>query len=187
MKSSRLSEFMEKMEPSSVAIFASAHDIRRNADTDFEFRQETDFYYLTRLNEPDCVAIIPSTSMSFSSGRASARRRSGRASARASRARSSITAPTRHTRSASSTNCCPAIFKTSKSSTTGSETTKASMPGSSRPSNIFVRRSAAASTPRRPSSIRERSFTRCVCVRAKRTWRTCVGPRRSALRATSRR
>jgi Xaa-Pro aminopeptidase len=58
MRPSRLREFMEKMEPSSVAIFASAHDIRRNADTDFEFRQETDFYYLTHLNEPDCVAVI---------------------------------------------------------------------------------------------------------------------------------
>jgi Xaa-Pro aminopeptidase len=58
MRPSRLSEFMEKMEPSSVAVFASAHDIRRNADTDFEFRQDTDFYYLTHLNEPDCVAIV---------------------------------------------------------------------------------------------------------------------------------
>ncbi len=58
MKSQRLVEFMEKMEPQSVAVFAGAHDIRRNADTDFEFRQDTDFYYLTRLNEPDCVAVF---------------------------------------------------------------------------------------------------------------------------------
>jgi Xaa-Pro aminopeptidase len=58
MRPSRLTEFMGKMEPSSVAVFASAHDIRRNADTDFEFRQDTDFYYLTHLNEPDCVAIV---------------------------------------------------------------------------------------------------------------------------------
>ncbi len=58
MRPARLNEFMEKMEPSSVAVFASAHDVRRNADTDFEFRQDTDFYYLTRLNEPDCVAIV---------------------------------------------------------------------------------------------------------------------------------
>jgi Xaa-Pro aminopeptidase len=46
------------MEPQSVAVFAGAHDIRRNADSDFEFRQDTDFYYLTRLNEPDCVAVF---------------------------------------------------------------------------------------------------------------------------------
>jgi Xaa-Pro aminopeptidase len=49
---------MEKMEPSSVAVFASASEIKRNQDTDFEFRQDTDFYYLTRLNEPDCVAVL---------------------------------------------------------------------------------------------------------------------------------
>jgi Xaa-Pro aminopeptidase len=58
MKPERVVEFMEKMEPSSVAVFASAHEIKRNHDTDFEFRQDTDFYYLTRLNEPDCVAVL---------------------------------------------------------------------------------------------------------------------------------
>src|SRR5262245_11919434 len=58
MKPERVVEFMEKMEPGSVAVFASAHDIKRNHDTDFEFRQDTDFYYLTRLNEPDCVAVL---------------------------------------------------------------------------------------------------------------------------------
>ena len=58
MKPSRLTEFLAKMEPDSVAIFASAHEVRRNQDTDFEFRQDTDFYYLTRLNEPDCVAVL---------------------------------------------------------------------------------------------------------------------------------
>jgi Xaa-Pro aminopeptidase len=49
---------MQKMEPSSVAIFAGAHEIKRNHDTDYEFRQDTDFYYLTRLNEPESVAVI---------------------------------------------------------------------------------------------------------------------------------
>jgi Xaa-Pro aminopeptidase len=46
------------MDPQSVAVFAGAHDVRRSADSDFEFRQDTDFYYLTRLNEPDCVAVL---------------------------------------------------------------------------------------------------------------------------------
>lgn len=58
MKPTRVVEFMEKMEPNSVAVFAGAHEIKRNHDTDFEFRQDTDFYYLTRLNEPDCVAVL---------------------------------------------------------------------------------------------------------------------------------
>lgn len=58
MKPTRVVEFMEKMEPNSVAVFAGAHEIKRNHDTDFEFRQDTDFYYLTRLNEPDCVVVL---------------------------------------------------------------------------------------------------------------------------------
>src|SRR5262249_35482075 len=58
MRPSRIAEFMQKMEPSSVAVFVGAHEIKRNNDIDFEFRQESDFYYLTRLNEPDCVAVI---------------------------------------------------------------------------------------------------------------------------------
>ncbi len=58
MKPARLTEFLSKMAPNSIAVFASAHEVRRNQDTDFEFRQDTDFYYLTRLNEPDCVAVL---------------------------------------------------------------------------------------------------------------------------------
>jgi Xaa-Pro aminopeptidase len=58
MRPSRIEEFIQKMEPNSVAVFPGAHEIKRNHDIDFEFRQETDFYYLTRLNEPDCVAVI---------------------------------------------------------------------------------------------------------------------------------
>jgi Xaa-Pro aminopeptidase len=58
MRSSRLTEFMSKMEPSSVAIFLSAPEILRNADTDYEFRQDSDFYALTGLNEPESVAVI---------------------------------------------------------------------------------------------------------------------------------
>jgi Xaa-Pro aminopeptidase len=58
MKPARLTEFGSKMEPNSIAVFASAHEVRRNQDTDFEFRQDTDFYYLTRLNEPDCIAVL---------------------------------------------------------------------------------------------------------------------------------
>ena len=58
MRSPRLTEFMSKMEPNSVAIFFSAPEILRNADTDYEFRQDSDFYALTGFNEPDSVAVI---------------------------------------------------------------------------------------------------------------------------------
>ena len=57
MKPTRIAEFMQRMAPNSVAVFVGAHEIRRNQDTDFEFRQDTDFYYLTRFNEPDSVAV----------------------------------------------------------------------------------------------------------------------------------
>ncbi len=58
MRSFRLTEFMSKMEPNSVAILFSAPEILRNSDTDYEFRQDSDFYALTQLNEPESVAVI---------------------------------------------------------------------------------------------------------------------------------
>ncbi len=58
MRSPRLTEFMSRMEANSVAIFFSAPEILRNADTDYEFRQDSDFYALTGLNEPESVAVI---------------------------------------------------------------------------------------------------------------------------------
>ncbi len=58
MRPPRLTEFMSQMEPNSVAIIFSAPEILRNADTDYEFRQDSDFYALTQLNEPESVAVI---------------------------------------------------------------------------------------------------------------------------------
>jgi Xaa-Pro aminopeptidase len=49
---------MQQMEPQSVAVFASAPSAVRNADTDYEYRQDSDFYYLTRLDEPESVAVL---------------------------------------------------------------------------------------------------------------------------------
>jgi Xaa-Pro aminopeptidase len=58
MKPSTLIEFMNRMEPGSIAVFPAAPELLRNADTHFEFRQNSDFYYLTRLNEPESVAVL---------------------------------------------------------------------------------------------------------------------------------
>jgi Xaa-Pro aminopeptidase len=58
MKPTRLREFMGQMEPGSVAVFASAPEVRRNGDSDYEYRQDTDFYFLTRFNEPGSVAVL---------------------------------------------------------------------------------------------------------------------------------
>lgn len=46
------------MEPNSVAIIPAAHEQRRSYDTEFKFRQDSDFWYLTRFPEPDAIAVI---------------------------------------------------------------------------------------------------------------------------------
>jgi Xaa-Pro aminopeptidase len=41
-----------------LAIIPGAREAARNADTDFEFRQDSDFYFLTGFDEPDAVAVF---------------------------------------------------------------------------------------------------------------------------------
>lgn len=46
------------MEENSVAIIPAAHEVTRSYDTEFKFRQDSDFWYLTGFPEPDAIAII---------------------------------------------------------------------------------------------------------------------------------
>src|ERR1700757_1947344 len=41
-----------------LAITPAARETSRNADTNFEFRQDSDFYFLTGFDEPDAVAVF---------------------------------------------------------------------------------------------------------------------------------
>ena len=41
-----------------VAVIPSARHATRNADTEYEYRQNSDFFYLTGLKEPDAVLIV---------------------------------------------------------------------------------------------------------------------------------
>ena len=41
-----------------LAIIPAARETARNADTNYEFRQSSDFYFLTGFDEPDAVAVI---------------------------------------------------------------------------------------------------------------------------------
>jgi Xaa-Pro aminopeptidase len=41
-----------------VAIIPAAHEAVRNADTHYEFRQDSDFFFLTGFDEPDAVAVF---------------------------------------------------------------------------------------------------------------------------------
>src|SRR5580765_8112787 len=54
----QLEEFMRRMDPNSVAIIPSAREATRSNDTQYRFRQDSDFYYLTAFGEPDSIAVI---------------------------------------------------------------------------------------------------------------------------------
>jgi Xaa-Pro aminopeptidase len=55
---SQLKRFIEQMEENSIAIIPAAHEQVRSYDTEFKFRQDSDFWYLTGFPEPDAVAVI---------------------------------------------------------------------------------------------------------------------------------
>ncbi len=46
------------MDDGSVAIIPAAHEQTRSYDTEYKFRQDSDFWYLTGFPEPDAIAVI---------------------------------------------------------------------------------------------------------------------------------
>jgi Xaa-Pro aminopeptidase len=54
----QLAEFMRRMDPNSVAIIPSAREATRSNDTQYRFRQDSDFLYLTGFEEPEAIAIV---------------------------------------------------------------------------------------------------------------------------------
>ena len=55
---SQLAEFMKRMEQHSVAIIPAAREATRSNDTQYRYRQDSDFLYLTGFEEPESIAII---------------------------------------------------------------------------------------------------------------------------------
>lgn len=56
----RRQELMQQMEPNSIALLCSAPMSTRSNDTEYLYRQNSDFYYLTGFEEHDAVlALIP--------------------------------------------------------------------------------------------------------------------------------
>ncbi len=53
-----LTEFMNRMDPNSVAIIPSAREATRSNDTNYRYRQHSDFFYLTGFEEPEAIAVI---------------------------------------------------------------------------------------------------------------------------------
>ena len=54
----QLKQFIDAMEPGSIAVIPAAHEATRSYDTEYRFRQDSDFWYLTGFPEPDAVAVI---------------------------------------------------------------------------------------------------------------------------------
>jgi Xaa-Pro aminopeptidase len=54
----RRQRFLDAMGPDAVAIVQGASLARRSADTDYPFRQDSDFWYLTGFDQPDAVAVL---------------------------------------------------------------------------------------------------------------------------------
>lgn len=55
---SQLAEFMKLMDQKSVAIIPAAREAVRSNDTQYRYRQDSDFLYLTGFEEPESIAII---------------------------------------------------------------------------------------------------------------------------------
>lgn len=54
----QLAEFMKRMDQKAVAIIPAAREATRSNDTQYRFRQDSDFFYLTGFEEPESIAII---------------------------------------------------------------------------------------------------------------------------------
>ena len=54
----RRAHLMAMMEPGSIAVLPGARPKTRNRDTEYLFRQDSDFYYLTGFTEPDALLVL---------------------------------------------------------------------------------------------------------------------------------
>src|SRR5918995_282907 len=54
----RRARLCERMAPGAVAILPTAPEVPRNSDTDYPYRHDSYFYYLTGFTEPDSVLVL---------------------------------------------------------------------------------------------------------------------------------
>ncbi len=54
----QLAEFMKRIGEDSIAIIPGAREVTRSNDSNFRFRQDSDFLYLTGFEEPESIAVI---------------------------------------------------------------------------------------------------------------------------------
>jgi Xaa-Pro aminopeptidase len=58
MFAERRRRFLDAMGPGTVALVQGAGLVTRSADTEFPFRQDSDFHYLTGFDHPDALAVL---------------------------------------------------------------------------------------------------------------------------------
>lgn len=56
--SQRRQQLLSKLAPNSVAVISAGRLVTRSRDTEYTFRQNSDFFYLTGFNEPEAVLIL---------------------------------------------------------------------------------------------------------------------------------
>jgi len=56
--SARRTHLAAQMTPGAVAIVSTAPEVARNSDTDYPYRHDSAFYYLTGFTEPDAVLVL---------------------------------------------------------------------------------------------------------------------------------
>jgi Xaa-Pro aminopeptidase len=54
----RREQLAQKLPEGSIALIPAAHEVVRNGDAFYPFRQDSNFYYLTGFNEPDALLVI---------------------------------------------------------------------------------------------------------------------------------
>lgn len=62
----RRQALLAKMVPASVAVIFAAPEATRNADSEYPYRQNSDFWYLTGFNEPEAVLVLIKSDVSHS-------------------------------------------------------------------------------------------------------------------------
>ncbi len=55
----RRQALVEQMQPGSAALIFAAPEVTRSADSEYPYRQNSDFWYFTGFNEPEAV-LVPS-------------------------------------------------------------------------------------------------------------------------------
>ncbi len=54
----RRQALLAQMQPGSAALIFAAPEVTRSADSEYPYRQSSDFWYFTGFNEPEAVLVL---------------------------------------------------------------------------------------------------------------------------------